>query len=175
MVHNHLASIIIFCSIVYCVLSDCGSEENNITEVSSRVVCHGETISLKCQVQGSGTTVWKGSTFDCPHQNNELALLRNQLNNSDQKQCYSNGSTTKAYAKIITSDENCSTSQLNVTIKLFNLEQLIMNITCEHDNGTNAEPIASYSIAASPCGATDSEDDSTRITLSRNGKTFAKT
>ena len=44
--------------------------------VLSECVCPGRELRLQCTVMGGGTTVWRGTAFDCLEQSDEIVLRR---------------------------------------------------------------------------------------------------
>ena len=98
-----------------------------------------------------------GSSFDCPSSDNEIVLLLNQNERSVPKECSSDD--VKASAKIVLITNNVYLSELNVTVNsTFNDIQLMMNITCEMDNGISTVVVYSYQIKVKSCTDEDESD-----------------
>ena len=76
-----------------------------------------------------GSTVWSGTSFDCPNSNNEITFLHNKLlaNKSEPGEC-NNGSIVVHSLKIDPKN-NIYTSQINVTI---NSDILGQTIICQY-------------------------------------------
>ena len=92
--------------------------------------CTCEERIYECRIIGAGTTVWKGSAFDCPQLSNEITFL------SSSFKC-NNGAIT---ALIITAENNTHISQLTVSVKA---EIVDKSISCFHDVGNTTEMIGS--------------------------------
>ena len=43
-----------------------------------KCACPQDVLTFSCQVAGSGVTIWRGSVFKCPDQNNEIILRHSQ-------------------------------------------------------------------------------------------------
>ena len=96
--------------------------------------CTGQTLMFECNVIGVGSTVWKGSAFDCPLRG--IVLRHSQF--IDSKGVCSNGAIL---ARGISVDGNCYTSRLNVTLSSsLNGE----TITCAHHNSTGTTIIGNF-------------------------------
>ena len=54
----------------------------NVLTVTSRCVCSGQNITLKCIVtstSGGSSTVWRGSFVNCPSENNEITFRHSRF------------------------------------------------------------------------------------------------
>ena len=70
--------------------------------------------------------MWKGTSFDCP--NREISLLHTQASSG---LAYGECNSQTVVARIVSVQDNCYTSQLNVTVT----SSLIgTNIECLHDD-----------------------------------------
>ena len=88
-----------------------------------------------------GTTVWKGTAFDCPSSSHEIILLHSRFKNErgTHKAC-NNGTIVGQSLRV----ENTSyTSQLNVTVSSNMIGE---SIKCVHDDGKVATSVESSTI-----------------------------
>ena len=88
-----------------------------------------------------GTTVWKGTAFDCPSSSHEIILLHIRFKNErgTHKAC-NNGTIVGQSLRV----ENTSyTSQLNVTVSSNMIGE---SIKCVHDDGKVATSVESSTI-----------------------------
>ena len=53
----------------------------------SDCVCSGHELRLECTVVGAGTTVWRGSAFDCSGSANEILLRHAQFETGTSGYC----------------------------------------------------------------------------------------
>ena len=97
-------------------------------------VCAGHTLMFQCKVTGVGSTVWRGSAFDCPLR--EIILRHIQF--IDSTGICSDGAIV---AQGVSVESNCYTSQLNVTLSSsMNGESII----CAHHNSTGTTVIGTF-------------------------------
>ena len=104
-------------------------------------VCLGEALVFECSVIDSqaGSTVYKGSSFDCANSNNDIVLLHSRFSSTNGT-C-NNGAII---ARSLRMESNYSyTSRLYVTN---NYDILGENISCILDNGTDVRTIETISI-----------------------------
>lgn len=98
-------------------------------------ICSGDTVSYKCTVMGRGTTLWQGSAFrDCA--SNHIALLHSQFTSDEGAYGTCNNGAIVGWS--IAVEDDCYTSQLNVTIST---ELDGSNVECVYDNGREASAI----------------------------------
>ena len=128
----------------YCLLIITGAQ--NLLIVIRGCACSGHTITLKCTVMstsGGSSTVWRGSFFNCPSENNEIAFHHSQFIVGATETCTKfNGSIV---GQSLSSDNGHFTSQLTVRVSP---DIIGHNITCEHDNGSSILPIGSVKMSA---------------------------
>ena len=97
-------------------------------------VCSGQTLMFECKVTGVGSTVWRGSAFDCPLR--EIILRHSQF--IDSTGTCSDGAIV---ARGVSVESNCYTSQLNVTLSSsMNRESVV----CAHHNSTGTTVIGAF-------------------------------
>lgn len=72
--------------------------------------CLGAELSLNCTIVGNGTTVWRGTSFNCPDRADEITLRHANFINSSET-CNMGSIVGRA----LTVAGNCYTSQLTVT------------------------------------------------------------
>ena len=75
----------------------------------SDCACFGQTLTFECKVMGVGSTVWSGSTFDCPLR--EIVLRHSQF--LTQSGTCSGGAIVAQGLSVVNS---CFTSRLNLTL-----------------------------------------------------------
>ena len=105
----------------------------------SQCACPGETVSFLCTIIGGGTTLWKGSLFNCPSANNEVVLRHSQFSTGINGAC-NGGDITGQSIQVV---NNCYMSQLNVRVSsgLANT-----TVECAYDNGASTVTIGTTSI-----------------------------
>lgn len=96
--------------------------------VSSVCVCPGYIATYKCTIVGGFATVWQGSAFNCT--GNEISLLHSRFMSNKKKIAECNDGAILGQSLGI--ENNCYTSQLNVTVSY---DMLGKNIECVQDDG----------------------------------------
>ena len=109
--------------------------------ITSGCACPGDSMTFECNNIGIGTTVFRGSAFDCESSGNTISLLHSRFHspNGTNGTC-NNGAIVGQSLNV---EGNCYTSQLHVTISL---DLLGKTIECVHDNGTLTEVVGRYLI-----------------------------
>ena len=104
-----------------------GEALENYLVLKSSCVCPGYVLTLECTVAGTpfGTTVWKGSFFDC--QSNGITLVHNDARFTVEKKSCNNGSVVGGGVAV---NGNSYTSQLNITV---NDEVIGRAVECYYD------------------------------------------
>ena len=115
---------------------------NCLIHVTSSCTCPDYTLTYEGTVMGEGSTVWKGSVFDCDSTNNEITLLHSRFNltNDVAPASCNNGAIVGQGVRV---NNNNYTSQINVTLRS---ELVGKDIKCSHDNGTSVSPVGNTSI-----------------------------
>ena len=85
--------------------------------------------------------MWRGSFFNCPSENNEVAFCHSQLIAGAMETC-TNGSIV---GQSLSSDNGHFTSQLTVRV---NPDIIGRTLTCEHDDGSSILPVGSVKMSA---------------------------
>lgn len=111
--------------------NDIGTSNCNVMQRvgENECVCPGDEIRYECSISGAGSTVWSGTLFNCPAQQNEIVLLHSRFDGAI-KYC---NSTNRSIAAHATEHEDvCFTSQL-----IFNASTAVNPsiVTCVHDDG----------------------------------------
>ena len=103
---------------------------------NSDCVCAGEILTFECNVRGVGSTVWRGSAFNCPL--TEIVLRHSQF--IDSTGTCNDGAIV---ARGVSVESNCYTSRLNVTLSSsLNRE----SIECAHHNSTGTSAVGIFVI-----------------------------
>ena len=88
--------------------------EQLIAPESHECACSGTILTFNCTTVGFGTTLWKGTAFKCPNKGNQILLLNSLFSSGDT------GSSGRCGDNIVARgvkvDDNCHTSQLNITV-----------------------------------------------------------
>ena len=98
-------------------------------------------LTFECSVIGRpvGSTVWRGSAFDCP--NEEIVLLHSLfMSKSGSYGMCNNGSIV---GRGLRSENGCYTSQLNVTVTP---DMIGKSIECVHDDITSTSTVGTLNI-----------------------------
>lgn len=82
-------------------------------------------VTFNCTIVGSGTTVWRGSSFNCLEEANEIILQHNSKFLGSSEPC---GGVVGSGLAV--ENNNCYTSQLTFTIEA---ESNIETISCRHN------------------------------------------
>lgn len=85
--------------------------------------------------------MWRGSFFNCPSENNEIAFRHSQFIAGATETC-TDGSIV---GQSLSSDNGRFTSQLTVRVSP---EMIGQNLTCEHDDGSSIVPVGSIKMSA---------------------------
>lgn len=103
-------------------------------------VCPGDRILYECSIFGVGSTVWNGTLFYCPAQNNEICLLHSSF---DEMTMYCNTTNRSVAVHAIKSENLCFTSQLTFSADA-GVNQ--STVTCVHDNEVDLRIIGSHTV-----------------------------
>ena len=110
------------------------ASQNKLVRLDQGCTCPNHYVIFECTVVES-LTIWHGSAFDCDNINNEIVLFHYHFNTSTgsvvQYYYCNNGAIV---AHIVSAQDNCYTSQLNVTLSPALLNK---SIVCAIDNGTS--------------------------------------
>ena len=92
-------------------------ENRLILTTDDHCICPGDILTYECTVIGSqlGTTVWRGTAFDCT--GGEISLLHSAYAETSVIRAYGECNNGLITAKSLSvADSICYTSQLNITI-----------------------------------------------------------
>ena len=90
---------------------------------------------------GGSSTVWRGSFFNCPSENNEIAFRHSQFVAGAIETCTDGA----IIGQSLSSDNGQFTSQLSVRV---NPGIVGKYLTCEHDDGSSIIPVGSVKLSA---------------------------
>ena len=100
--------------------------------VLSDCVCPDHELRLECTVVGAGTTVWRGSAFDCPNFRNEIVLQHSRFESGTYRTC------NRIIAHSINTTSDCDgikyISQLIIQLDM-NKTLEGRTVECIYDNG----------------------------------------
>lgn len=107
--------------------------------VKESCLCPGDTVhnlTYECTTVGHGTTVWRGTAFNCSAVGNEIALRHSRFTAPDgaSNQC-NNGNIT---GRSLRREGKRYTSQIHI---IFTPDLLGRTVECVHDNLTSYELI----------------------------------
>jgi hypothetical protein len=80
----------------------------------TQCACAGDKLTYNCSVVGAGSTVWRGTVFDCPPARSEITLRHSQFTSNQAFGICNNGDIEGRGLYVV---NNCYTSQLNVTVR----------------------------------------------------------
>ena len=103
-------------------------------------ICSGDRIIYECSVSGPGATVWSGSLFQCPAQQDELFLLHSIF---DGVKKYCNTTNRAVVVHSVSHENNCFTSQLEFSA---DPSMNYSTVMCTHDNEVDLIAIASQTL-----------------------------
>ena len=94
--------------------------------------CPGQNLIFTCTIVAGRVTIWRGSAFDCPGNQNEIQLLHNGFSNPGALVGECNDGAI--VAESVGVNGTCYTSQLNVTVsrRLHN-----KTVTCSESSNSN--------------------------------------
>ena len=98
--------------------------------------CPGEVLTYTCSIAGGGTTLWRGSAFDCSSTSNEIRL-RHSTFSTDGTSGSCNDEAMWARSIGLT-NTNCYTSELRVTVSTSFNDR---SIECAYNSGTDETTI----------------------------------
>ena len=151
MINNMLISTIILREIklsniqaMESLLITIGAE--NVLTVTSRCAFPEQniTLKLKCTVtspSGGSSTVWRGSFFNCPSENNKITFRHSRFVAGATETC-TDGSIV---GQSLSSDNGRFTSQLSVRVSTGIIGQYL---NCKHDDGSTILPVGSVKMSA---------------------------
>ena len=102
-----------------------------------------ETLTLECNVIGSGSTVLRlqGNSIIC----GEIILLHSRYNSSARSSAVCNNGAIELVGRSLGVEGNCFTSQLQIKFNDNFVENLV---SCIYDNGTAEKVVGNYLIHA---------------------------
>ena len=106
--------------------------------LTNQCICLGSTLTYECTVVGRvGATVWSGTAIDC-YETDDITFLHLRRF-TDIKRC-NNGAIIGRGIRV---EENCYTSQLNITVGSNVVGQ---SVECTYNNGTATTLIGNSSV-----------------------------
>lgn len=116
-----------------------GSENKLMLRTVHQCSCPGDILSFECMVIGNnfGTTVWRGSAFDCT--SSEISLLHslyvNSMHMPASTHAYGDCNNGSIVAESLRRENTCYISQLNVTVSA---DMIGKSIECIHDDASTS-------------------------------------
>ena len=86
---------------------------NGLQPEGAQCACVGDRLIYNCSIMEGITTIWKGTTFDCPMDGSEITLRHSQFAANQEIGICNNGNIVARGIGVI---NDCYTSQLNMTI-----------------------------------------------------------
>ena len=119
--------------------------------VVSECVRPGRELRLQCTVVGRGSTVWKGTAFDCPEHGNEIVLLHSRFESGTVTGvCNSGMIIGRSLNRTSDGSDSVFTSQLTIHLPLLNATNSTLDgrtIECIYDNGVNETNVGTHTVA----------------------------
>ena len=125
--------------IFYVLISVCHLVSVSASSTSQTISCPGDVLTTECAVKGGGTTVWRGTAFQCDY--SKIVLLHSRFNRSRYSTGSCNNGTIVAQDLGIVNGSHISQLSVTVSPELNNT-----TVECLHDNGTAAIFIRSIQI-----------------------------
>ena len=117
--------------------------------VVSECVCPGRELRLQCTVVGIGSTVWKGTAFDCGRHIREIILRHTQFETATGV-CNRGMVIGRSVDRTFDGSNSTFTSQLTINLPLLNDTNNTLDgrtIECIYDNGVNVTNVGTHTIA----------------------------
>ena len=119
--------------------------------VLSECVCPGKELRLQCTAVGGGTTVWRGTAFDCLEQSNVIVLRHIQFESGEATGVCNNGMIIGRNLNRTSDGLNSTfTSQLTIHLPLLNATNNTLEgktVECIFDDGLHEMSIGTHTIA----------------------------
>ena len=109
------------------------------------ISCPGDVLTTECTITGDGTTVWRGTAFQCDY--GEIILIHGRFSGPRYPIATCNNGAIAAQGLGVINDSYIS--QLNVTVSP---ELNNTTVECWYDNGATAIFIKSIQITVSATG-----------------------
>ena len=99
----------------YVLISVCHLVSVSASSNSQFISCPGNVLTTECVITGGGTTIWRGTAFQCDSNNREFISLRHSqfLESSKPEGTCSNGAIVARTLGVV---NGSYVSQLNVTV-----------------------------------------------------------
>lgn len=110
------------------------AQEEFILPSNTGCACLGDSLTYRCTTVGTGSTIWRGTVFQCTERSITLRHSQYSVPGGVSRECNSN-----ITARSIGVTNNCYTSQLNVIVSR---DLANRSVTCAYDFGTGFETIA---------------------------------
>ena len=131
--------------VFYVLISVCHLSSASASSTSQAVLCPGDVLTTECTIMGEGSTVWRGTAFQCYYR--EIVLLHGRFNRPHYPIATCNNGAIIAQGLGVVNDSYIS--QLNVTVSP---EFNNTTVECWHDNGTISMFIRSIQITVIATG-----------------------
>ena len=106
-----------------CIMSPAGfavsnSFQSSLEDAGRQYACPGEVVNYTCTVVDTsgnppvGSSLWRGTAFNCPGSSNRISLSHQQFNTSGDSGSCNSGAITAESVGVV---DNCFTSRLMVT------------------------------------------------------------
>ena len=119
--------------------------------VVSKCICPGRELRLECTVVGGGNTIWRGTSLDCPDQDNEILLPHAQFGSGEATRvCNNRMIIGRSLNRTFDGSNSIYISQLTIQLPLRNGTNDTLEgktVKCIHDNGTTITTINAHTIA----------------------------
>ena len=95
------------------------SFQSGLEDAGRQYACPGEVVNYTCTVVDPtsnppiGSSLWRGTAFNCPTSSNEISLGHSSFNTSGASPSCTNGAITAESVGVV---DNCYTSRLMVTV-----------------------------------------------------------
>ena len=95
------------------------SFQSDLEDAGRQYACPGEVVNYTCTVVDTtgnppiGSSVWRGTAFNCPTSSNEIFLIHSLFNTSGATDACTSGAITAESVGVV---DNCFTSRLMVTV-----------------------------------------------------------
>lgn len=120
-----------------CFLIIAFATRNELHSPMPRCICPGDRLTFTCTVVGDGSTIWRGTSFQCDRQ--QIALRHSLFTSGGATGDCNDG----ILAQSLTSVDGCFTSQLNITITS---DLNNKTVECAYFNTSEIIPINHYVI-----------------------------
>ena len=126
-------------NIIILTTDTCVDKKNELL-IRSDCICPGRSLQITCSVVGLGSTVWEGTTFDCPSSENKISLFHTGFATNSSVGSCNDGITARGLS---VSGQNCFLSEVTIIPSSATNGQ---TVTCNYDNGETSMPIGTVTV-----------------------------